>query len=477
MLLIHHCPANIEVNYFDAKKIKLKVVSVKATISIAMVSSIKINLAKILFMKKMIPLFTLLVCSLATYAQPLFTETFNYGGTAGSIVTLSAGKWLENTSGGSTNPVQYDPSASLVFPTFPAGTGRLALGNTGQDITGALSSAVTSGNLYATMLVNFSSTTTTGDYFFHFSQTTTTNTYTGRSFVKSSATAGKINFGLMKNSGGTVPYSTNEYNINSTYCLIVKYAFNAVSTTDDVVTLYVFDATSGLPVTEPAGNELSATINTDATSIAAIGLRQGAATAGASGLIDNVFVTTSWSDIFAALPVKLASFTSQKINAGIQLNWQSTSELNFGYYEVEKSIDGKNFNSIGTIHGKASNGNGASYTFTDAAIIADKQYYRLKMVDKDGTIKYSYILMYNNKQLLTLSVYPNPVVNTIVITHPKITEGAMLQILSAEGKLIKNIPVQVGTTQSTSDIGNLPKGSYLIMFTSNDGKTTVRFVK
>ncbi len=428
-------------------------------------------------MKKTTTLLILLFVVLASHAQPLFTENFNYGGTAGSIVTLSAGKWLENTSGGATNPIQYDPSASLTFPTFPAGTGRLALGNTGQDITGALSSAATTGNLYATMLVNFSSTTTTGDYFFHFSQTTTTNTYTGRVFVKSSTTANKINFGLMKNSGGTVPYSTNEYNLNSTYCLVLKYAFNNVTTTDDVVTLYIFDATSGLPITEPAGNEISASINTDATSIAAIAIRQGAATAGASGLMDNVYVTTSWSDLIAALPVKLISFTSQKTNTGIQLNWQSTSELNFDFYSVEKSIDGRNFYSLGTVQGKATNGNGASYSFTDAALVADKQYYRLKMVDKDGTAKYSYVVFYNNKQMTLLSIYPNPVVNIVTISHPKITEDAILQISSADGRLIKNIPLYIGTTQSTFNVHTLPKGSYIITFTSHDGKSSVRFVK
>lgn len=114
-------------------------------------------------------IFTLIVaCCItnATVAQPLFFEDFNYGSSAGSIITVSTNKWVENTIASTTNIIQYDPSSSLTFPSFTSVGGKLNILNTGQDITSALSSAVTSNNLYAAFLVNFSAAQTQGDYFF-----------------------------------------------------------------------------------------------------------------------------------------------------------------------------------------------------------------------------------------------------------------------------------------------------------------------
>jgi hypothetical protein len=413
--------------------------------------------------------------SLSTFAQGLFFETFNYGTNPGSIITLSNGRWVENTNVSTINIIQYNPSGSLLFPNCNAAGGRLNILNTGQDITAALSSSVSTNNLYMAMLVNFSAAQATGDYFFSFMPTTTTNTFTGRVFVRLNGS--NINFGLMKNNGGTVPYSSNGYLLNTTYCLVLKYTFNSATTTDDVATLYVFDAINGIPATEPLSNELAISANTDATAIGAIAIRQGAASAGATGAFDNIIVDTTWPNMVSLLPIKLKSFNSTYKNNAVTLNWQSIYENNFDFYQLEKITDASQFTTIATIKGKSINGNAADYSFTDASIVKDKQYYRLKMVNKDGSFTYSQVIASSSKSSLEISLYPNPVNNLLIVTHPQLSESGTLQIFNQEGKLVKSSNTQIGAAQTSVDVESLNKGSYVLHFMANGNTSVLKFVK
>lgn len=423
-------------------------------------------------------LFTLIaICCIttSTKAQGLFYEDFNYGNTAGYIITLSTGKWVENTTASTTNIIQYDPSSSLSFPNFTSNGGKLNTLNTGQDITSALSSAVTSNNLYAAFLVNFSAAQTTGDYFFHFMPNTTTNTLVGRVFVKLNGS--NINFGLMKNNGGSVPYSNINYSLSTTYCVVLKYAFNPDGTTNDIASLFVFDAATGLPVSEPSNAELSISTNTDATSLGAIAIRQGAATAGASASFDKIVVDTTWPNFYSTLPTTLQSFNAKSLKNGVELNWKSIHEINFNFYQLEKSTNGTNFSPLAIITGKSVNGNETEYNFFDAAAIADKQYYRLKMVDKDGKSKYSSIVAVNSKSTLGISLYPNPATSNIVVTHPPILNKDVLNIYNTNGMLVKTVFPVLGTVQTSFSVEDLPKGSYTLSYSKNGTINSISFIK
>ena len=426
-------------------------------------------------MRQIFTLITVCCISISSYAQPLFREHFNYGATAGSIITLSTGTWLQNTTVSTVNVIQYNPDSSLIFPNFTSVGGRLNILNTGQDITAALSSPVTSNNLYAAFLVNFTAAQATGDYFFHFMPTVTTNTFVGRVFVKLNGT--NINFGLMKNNGGAVPYSTTLFDLNTTYCVVLKYAFNPDGTTNDIASLFVFDAATGLPDVEPSSGLLNITANTDATSLGAIAIRQGAATAGASGTIDNIVVDTTWPNLFAVLPTTLKSFNAKPIKNGVELNWTSINETNFNYYQLEKSTNGTEFSTLAIINSKSVNGRETNYNFFDASLTAEKQYYRLKMVDKDGKNKYSQIVYVQSRKAVEFSLYPNPVTDQMVVTHPLVKSKDVLNIYTVTGRLIKNICLAEGTMQTTISVANLTKGSYTISHIREGVISSLSFIK
>ena len=90
------------------------------------------------------------------------------------------------------------------------------------------------------------------------------------------------------------------------------------------------------------------------------------------------------------LPVTLINFTGVKNGNVNYLTWNVASEKNLNYYEVEKSDDGLKFTSIGKINAL----NKSVYNYNDESVntALAVQYYRLKMVDKDGAFSFSNII-------------------------------------------------------------------------------------
>jgi len=110
------------------------------------------------------------------------------------------------------------------------------------------------------------------------------------------------------------------------------------------------------------------------------------------------------------LPVTLLYFIVDKITeTNVELNWATASELNFNYFEIEKSIDGKNFSSIGQVGGHGTTKEEHLYSFTDDEPIIGKNYYQLKSVDFDGHTEVFEVIVADFITGKKASVYPNPV--------------------------------------------------------------------
>jgi hypothetical protein len=120
------------------------------------------------------------------------------------------------------------------------------------------------------------------------------------------------------------------------------------------------------------------------------------------------------------LPVTLISFNAQQATEGIRLTWRTADETNFDRFELEYSKAPKaGFSQIGVLKG-----GGATYVYTDAVIRSGPSYYRLKMIDTDGTYSYSRIVTLTRRNGLDLDrVYPNPsnVRSIFIATNAPIT--------------------------------------------------------
>ena len=259
---------------------------------------------KIKIMKKIYLLLFTITFSSLSFGQ-IFSEDFNYADSA----VLNSNGWVVN-SGAGTNPIDVGVSNGLVYSGYSGLTGFTAiaegnaarLDNTGEDINKTFSTTVTTGSLYYTFLVNVTAADATGGYFTLLGPggATATSPWFARVFVKNSATANKINFGASNTSTGT--YGTTDYNLGTTYLIIVKYD---VSTTG-ALSLWV--KSSGIPATEVAAGtpEVTAT-GSGSASVSAVYLRQYAATQNIT--VDGIRIYSTWFGA-AACPLTLGTETA-----------------------------------------------------------------------------------------------------------------------------------------------------------------------
>jgi hypothetical protein len=105
-----------------------------------------------------------------------------------------------------------------------------------------------------------------------------------------------------------------------------------------------------------------------------------------------------------------------------ELNWNSLPQSNCDHFEIERSLDGTQYEKLGEIKGVGNQSQQENYSFRDNVrpSVARKNdlYYRLKQVDVSGHISYSKILiarMYNTRSLAALSITPDPVINDILV--------------------------------------------------------------
>ncbi len=201
---------------------------------------------------------------------------------------------------------------------------------------------------------------------------------------------------------------------------------------------------------------------------ASLAINGSAIASGGTSRIDNVYIGG-----VAAAPLTLTSFNASVINNKAQLKWTTTDEVNVAGFDVEKSFNGTEFSKVGFVN--ANNNKENTYSFSNE--FTGVTYYRLKMIDKDGSYKYSKVVSVNNKQTVKLEVYPNPVRNSATLSHEKATDKAALRITTLDGRSVINQVVQIGATQTTVDVSKLLSGNYIAVFENNGVRSSVQFIK
>lgn len=132
-------------------------------------------------------------------------------------------------------------------------------------------------------------------------------------------------------------------------------------------------------------------------------LNNGAVNAGL--LLDYRFFY-SFGSATIILPINLTSFTAAIEDKNVALNWNVATEINTSRYEIEKSDAQGKFTSIGSVAAKGTINGSASYTFTDRQVTAGENLYRLKMIDKDGSVTYTKAVLVKNQLALNWNVFP-----------------------------------------------------------------------
>lgn len=165
-----------------------------------------------------------------------------------------------------------------------------------------------------------------------------------------------------------------------------------------------------------------------------------------------------------ALPVSLTKFEGQTINkTQARLTWQTATEINNKQFEVEKSIDGVNFEKIITIDGNGNSSVIRNYQTIDNNFVASA-YYRLRQIDFNGTENMSQVIFIKNNNDKIL-IYPNPTSGEIFIQSNENKQSNLnWKLIDAQGKVILNgndILENVEKTLS-NQLKNQSKGMYMI---------------
>ncbi len=188
-------------------------------------------------------------------------------------------------------------------------------------------------------------------------------------------------------------------------------------------------------------------------------------------------------DLSTSLPLHFLSFVAKSINDDAILDWKTENEINTADFDVEKSIDGENFISIGNV--KANNISGVNtYRYRDANINnfdAQILYYRLKQKDKNGDFEYSTIVSLSKKvNANVISLYPNPAINQInmLVTSPK-SNKLNIKFISGEGKMVKQAHVNSpsGNHTLTFDVSSLTPGVYYLDVKGQLVNSVMKFIK
>ena len=191
---------------------------------------------------------------------------------------------------------------------------------------------------------------------------------------------------------------------------------------------------------------------------------------------NNTFARTFTES--AILPIELLSFDASKgNNCDAKLVWASATESKFDYYQVEQSVDGKNFIQAGTA--QKSKGNNSQYEQMVELKVAkgSNVYYRLKMVDLDKSVHYSKTVGVQNdcsKKNGKILITPNPANNTIQVKE--MDSKGVMYIYDMVGRLVLTAAINESGNQQI-DIANLTSGTYLVQVTSNEGMFYSKLVK
>jgi len=174
------------------------------------------------------------------------------------------------------------------------------------------------------------------------------------------------------------------------------------------------------------------------------------------------------------ISIQLNDFTGKNVNNKYaQLDWTTVNELNFDYFVIERSTPSTDYDSIGSVPGKGDSQVSQHYEFQDAHPAEGANYYRLRMVDKQGHFTYSYMVLLNFS-LAVVKLYPNPANHSVYLeNNPNFTHDQPVQIelIDPLGQRLSSAAYPTaGLTRVTVQIPpNIVSGTYFLIAVNSTG--------
>ncbi|PPK88125.1 putative secreted protein (Por secretion system target) [Neolewinella xylanilytica] len=178
------------------------------------------------------------------------------------------------------------------------------------------------------------------------------------------------------------------------------------------------------------------------------------------------FTTTTFSEFGAtsltAMPATLVDFTAVSNGGGVSLQWWVDGEESVSHYLIERSTDGRTYAAfIGVPAQRA-----GVYEARDAAPDV-LTYYRLRMVDADGTVNFSNVVSIRGRQLLSRStVFPVPTEDVAYVRYRQDAAGAVrFRVTDLQGRVLTDrlLEKAAGEYREEIDLSGFPAGTYVLV--------------
>lgn len=177
------------------------------------------------------------------------------------------------------------------------------------------------------------------------------------------------------------------------------------------------------------------------------------------------------------LPVTLTGFTVTRQENSALVKWNVEHEVNIDRYEIQRGTSADNLVTVGSVAMANSGALTGQYSFTDGAPIAGRNYYRLKIVDREGTGTYSIVVPvdFPRTSPAVIRLYPNPAVDRVHIVLSEAVAASVL-VINTQGQVVRTA---ISAASGTVDIpvSDLSKGLYFIEVDTDRGRYIQKVIK
>jgi hypothetical protein len=230
----------------------------------------------------------------------------------------------------------------------------------------------------------------------------------------------------------------------------------------------VYDYSGNPFVTDEAGLRLFKRNSNDITAWSTVAATQN--TSARTLTFTGNFTEYMLGSIGGPLPLNILSFTGSRQNSDALLQWRTADNRDVSKYEVQRSADGANFITVGSV---AATGTQYSFTDRDAFATPGTRFYRIKSTGNDGRLSHSAIIKLMQTAGGTLTAFPNPAKD--VITLAGLRQNGILRVYNTAGSIVHQ--QQISTQTLTLDISRFANGLYQLQYVSNQDIMTLKIMK
>jgi glucose/arabinose dehydrogenase len=176
------------------------------------------------------------------------------------------------------------------------------------------------------------------------------------------------------------------------------------------------------------------------------------------------------------LPVELLSFNATAKEGRVHLDWSTASEHNTSHFEIERSTENTDFEPIGHVAAAGESASVQRYSYEDLLAVSGENVYRLKMVDEDGSFKYSPIVSIELREPTDWTLSPNPANGKVSLLLDKGNLSALrLSMINVQGHEVLAFEESAPAFPYSKEfsVAELPAGIYFCRL-DMDGKSEFR---